>query len=849
MKKVGFYKQDWFVALLIGIAFSAALLSGVPFFEKLENLAYDTGVRMTPRSSGATENIAIVAIDDNSIAKIGRWPWPRNVIAGMLERLSHAEARVIGLLVFFTEPQDDPGLAYVRKLKDYVANTPFPKNAQNQAGEIVRFLEQAETDLDADGTLAKTLPTTHNLFMPMFFQVGTPLGKPDKMPPDFVRNNRLTKIISRPDSPGGPSATEAVHFPLERFGSLAAGIGHLNLSRDSSGGVRAETLVLEHYGEYYPSLALLMAARSLNLGPQDIEVNLGEGLKVERLYIQTSPNMQMLTGFYPLRNGESPFATYSFADVQSGNVPESVFRNKIVLIGSTAVGIGTTYLTPVNPDMNGPELTANMVASILNQDFYTRPTWATWVELVLFVAIIAYLMFALPRLGAGIAAGVSLVLLLALLGGEHFMLVNNKLWLRTVSPTLLLLVGHLLLTTKRFFTTEHQKQEVELDSVQTNRMLGLAFQGQGQLDMAMDKFRRLPVDESVLDLIYNLALDFERKRQFNKAASAYDYILSNDAKFRDTAERKKRASQADSTVIIGARGATAGGTMIIDGAGQKPTLGRYEVEKELGRGAMGTVYLGRDPKINRVVAIKTVSLQEFEAAELPQIKERFFREAETAGRLNHPNIVTIYDAGEEQDLAYIAMEFLQGKDLANYIKPGKPLPLPWVVSVVGKIADALVYAHTHDVVHRDIKPANIMYNEADKGIKVTDFGIARITASSRTKTGVILGSPSYMSPEQLAGKHVDGRSDLFSLGVMLFEMLTGKQPFIGDSMATLMFQIANEKHPVITSLRAEIPARLAAIVDKVLQKDPAQRYQTGAEMNQDLRECLRDLAQPGAKAG
>jgi len=254
---------------------------------------------------------------------------------------------------------------------------------------------------------------------------------------------------------------------------------------------------------------------------------------------------------------------------------------------------------------------------------------------------------------------------------------------------------------------------------------------------------------------------------------------------------------------------------------------------------MGVVYYGRDPKINRVVAIKTLALaSEFEGTDLTQVKERFFREAETAGRLNHPNIVTIYDAGEDQDLAYIAMEFLEGKDLTEYSKPEQLLPVRDTVDIVCKVAEALSYAHSQSVVHRDIKPANIMYDPRTGSIKVMDFGIARITASSRTRTGVVLGTPSYMSPEQLAGKLVDGRSDLFSLGVMTFELLTGELPFDGDTMATLMYQIANEPHPDIKTLQPKLPACLGAVMDRALAKDPDQRYQSVDEFCQALRKCL-----------
>jgi eukaryotic-like serine/threonine-protein kinase len=249
--------------------------------------------------------------------------------------------------------------------------------------------------------------------------------------------------------------------------------------------------------------------------------------------------------------------------------------------------------------------------------------------------------------------------------------------------------------------------------------------------------------------------------------------------------------------------------------------------------------MGKDPKINRTVAIKTMALsQEFEPDELAGAKERFFREAETAGRLNHPNIVQIYDAGEEHDLCYIAMEFLKGHDLVRNTKPAALMPVPDVVKIIADAADALDYAHQQGVVHRDIKPANLMWVD-NRIVKLTDFGIARITDSSKTKTGMVLGTPSYMSPEQLSGKKVDGRSDLFSLGVTLYQLLTGRLPFQADSMATLMFKIANEPHPAASVARPDLPAPISAIIDRALEKDLAKRYARGNEMAADLRAVLR----------
>jgi serine/threonine protein kinase len=284
------------------------------------------------------------------------------------------------------------------------------------------------------------------------------------------------------------------------------------------------------------------------------------------------------------------------------------------------------------------------------------------------------------------------------------------------------------------------------------------------------------------------------------------------------------------------------------GQPDRATLGRYRIERELGRGAMGAVYLGRDPKIGRQVAIKTLALsREFAGDALVEARERFFREAETAGRLQHPDIVTIFDAGEEQELAYIAMEYLKGDDLQANTQAPKLLPVATVLSVAARMADALGYAHSQGVVHRDIKPANVMVDLASDMVKVTDFGIARVADSARTRTGLVLGTPSYMSPEQMAGRRVDGRSDLYSLGVMLFQLLTGRLPHRSDSMATLMHQIANEVAPDVRSLRPDLPGDLARVVALTLEKRAEARYASGQQLAADLRAVAARLQATGAE--
>lgn len=272
---------------------------------------------------------------------------------------------------------------------------------------------------------------------------------------------------------------------------------------------------------------------------------------------------------------------------------------------------------------------------------------------------------------------------------------------------------------------------------------------------------------------------------------------------------------------------------------QKRILGNYELGRKLGDGAMGAVYLAKDALSGREVAVKTMALSEtFDAEQLADIKSRFFREAEIIERLEHPNIVTVYDMGEEDELAYISMELLKGGNLEEHTKPDNLLPFPKVMDIIACAADALGYAHEHDVVHRDVKPGNIMYDPVSGTVKVMDFGISRITTESKTKLGVVLGTPYYMSPEQLRGLKITGSSDIFSLGISLYQMLAGKLPFEGKSAMEVMSRIAKEPHVDILTLRPDLPPCAGKIVDRALAKEIDQRFQSGQEMAEAIRQCM-----------
>jgi eukaryotic-like serine/threonine-protein kinase len=379
---------------------------------------------------------------------------------------------------------------------------------------------------------------------------------------------------------------------------------------------------------------------------------------------------------------------------------------------------------------------------------------------------------------------------------------------------------------------------------------------------------------TVLDDLYALGTQLEQRGRNVQATAVYRHLVRMDNTYKDVGQRLRRLMDAEpkpappratpvkapAATAPPARsraaaaptppptrqfipgGVAASAASAARAAGDVQRLGRYQLEREIGRGAMGTVYLGRDTAINRLVAIKAIPLAtEFSESELAEARARFFREAETAGRLNHPNIVTIYDVGEERGLAYIAMEYLKGRHLSDFATPDTLMEPRKVLELTARVAQALGFAHKQQVVHRDIKPANIMYDPSADVLKITDFGIARLTGAGTTRTGIVLGTPSFMSPEQLEGRTVTGHSDLFSLGVSLFQLLTGRLPFTADSMTGLMQQIAEAPHPPLRAVRPDLPVCVDAIIDRALAKNPEARFESGAQMAAALEDCRSRL--------
>ena len=840
-----YWKTDWFIGLIVTLVF--LLAGGTDLMRSVEWQAYDLAARFSS-TDPANSDVVVVAIDDASLEELGDWPWSRDIMAQATRRLTAHRPSVIGFALPFDSTQTTYGLEYIHELQSLVEDNPRLANSR-----IRRLLNNAESRMDTDRVFANSLRQAGRvvLAMPYLIEKGRPQTGSAELS-DYLAKFTLRDIQGLPDPdrllsrlrPEPVPVADIVYPPIEQLARYAGGAGVLNLGYGGRR-VRTEPLVIRYGESFLPSFALMMAARNQHLATRSIEVEISKGVSLGDYLIPSDRKLQIYPRFYRGKKDQSAFEVYSMLDVLDRKVENNTFRDKTVLVGLTARQHINPMITPIGEVMAPVMVTAHTVSSLLNEELFAVPGWTMWAQLLVFAAIGLYLMFLLPRFNLGTGLLMSALLAIVILNTHFYFMLSESTWLKLMGPLVALIVGHMVLSAKHFL--EHQLQNIYTELSSANKQLGQSFHTQGQLDQAFEKYRKCTVDSSLLSQLYNLGLDYERKRQFNKAVAVFKYIADYNPNYNDVKERLKRTQEVSDAMVLGVTGtgnaAAANGTLVISSTGvQKPMLGRYQIDKELGRGAMGMVYLGHDPKIQRTVAIKTMSLaQEFEGEKLADVKARFFREAETAGRLNHPNIVTIYDVGEDQDLSYIAMDYLKGDNLLAWTKPENLLPPTEVLDLMIQVAEALDYANEKRVVHRDIKPANIIYDPESGVLKVTDFGVACLTDTSKTKTGTILGSPSYMSPEQLAGQKVDGRSDLFSLGITLYQMLSGELPFIADSLASLMYKIANEKHPDIRMFRPELPACVSQIINKALHKKAEDRFQTGAQMAKALTRCQSRL--------
>ncbi len=477
------------------------------------------------------------------------------------------------------------------------------------------------------------------------------------------------------------------------------------------------------------------------------------------------------------------------------------------------------------------------LSSLLNGEPPELNGWYQyWDERVALSLVVLYAVLLQPKLQPVVAALLALFTLAGLVALHVSLQVVALAWL----PVEYLLVGLMssYITMALWSAQRRRWDALERQSTRAHSALAREFLKQDRLEESLDVLTYCQTTEPVLETYYALALKQESKRQYAGAIKTFRLLSQRRRNYRDVPARLGHLEEIHEPQRISggnlAQTIAMGSPLV-----SLPSLGRYELEREIGRGAMGVVYLGRDPKIGRRVAIKTLTYAEFDEAVVDDLKARFYREAEAAGRLNHPNIVTVYDVGEEDDLSYIAMDYAEGEPLNRYTQPSQLLPVATVYQIVAEVADALHYAHQQRVVHRDIKPGNLIYNPDTEQLKVTDFGIARMTDNSNTQTGEILGSPIYLSPELLQGEKATGATDIYSLGVSFYQLLTGHVPFNGDNVANVAYQIVHSKYKSARSLRADLPHSAVRIINRAMHRDPDKRYKDAGEMAAEIRKRLQ----------
>ena len=494
----------------------------------------------------------------------------------------------------------------------------------------------------------------------------------------------------------------------------------------------------------------------------------------------------------------------SVAELLQGDSP---LAGATVFIDSDPALVGATAVLPSGQFVTHSELTASLLADIESNRMIIAPSWAKameWLAPVLLAIVSVLFMPDRNRREIAVLAAIAVVSLLLI---EALLLLGLHVRIDLGRPILIfssvaILSAYLAADIKKVSTDAYQK--------------GLDFLSAGRLEPAFGEFRRCNPSEPLAAVMYKLSLAFEQEAKPERAEAVLEWM-----------KRTHSGHAADDSSLK-------------KGGGVPQRLGRYVIQRRIGRGAMGTVYLAKDPRINRPLAVKAIPIEkEFEDEELKEARLRFYGEAESAGRLTHPNIITVFDAGEDKGLAYIAMEYVPGIALKDFTDPKRLLAPKRALELCASTAEALDYAHNQGVIHRDIKPANLLYNPKNGSLKISDFGVARMTDNNRTKTGIILGTPMYMSPEQLGAENLTGLSDLFSLGVTLYELLVGEVPFKATNIAVLMTKITTEDPAPVSSRRAGIPLGVDAVLAKALAKRPEDRFSCGAEMAIALRNCAR----------
>ncbi len=765
------------------------------FLEKLATETQDGMFKFRGKVDATPAEIVVVGIDDRSVDNIARWPWDRDLLAQLVYLVSQGSPQAIGLDVFLPEQVDED--------------------------------TSGRTDILADEIYA-----SGNVFLPIYFSLSD-VGIASEPAPAPIKGFSIDAGKELRRNKASLLYATQIYCPGTVLVEASYGFGHINIHYDSDGLVRREPLLINYDGYLYPSLGLRMASAYLGVKLDQIRLQGEAGLVLGKILIPTDDRWQMLVDY---RGPNVSFERVSALKLFTGEVNPKAFKDKIVLVGLTSTESKTWIRIPAYGEINEVERIATVTENIIQRDFL-RHLPAFW-NILLLISIGIFCALVLPNVSLTYRIVILLVFLIVVFNFSYILFSSFGILTKPVYPIIELV----------FFLIASPAIKPKLQrkgAAQTT-----SFEAEGEEKHPEPYVHPKPPLEDSGQIIKDESSRVVIRQPVGEE-SVEDTPAVSEVKSGETSASK------DIPVLSPTSGSSTQETMELPSTPTPPPIressptplpagegsstsqfGRYKIVEVLGRGGMGTVYKGLDPVLDRPVALKTLRLDfGLSASEISELKARLIQEAKAAGRLSHPNIVTIYDVGEEGGLHYIAMEYLSGYTLEDFIKKKGVLNYRIVAKIILQTCEALSYAHQHGIVHRDIKPANIMLLD-DFHVKVMDFGIARLEATSLTKSNVALGTPHYISPEQLEGRPADKRSDIFSLGVVIYELLTRQKPFQGENISSLMYRIVNHQPDPPSSVDDKTPMVFDHIVSKAMAKNPEDRYENAEEITKIMREFI-----------
>jgi serine/threonine-protein kinase len=793
----------------------------------------DTMVSLA-REKQAPPEVVVVNIDDAAVKKLGAWPWDSERVGYLVGMLSEYKPKAIGLDVELpSDLMEDPqGNLFLAEMIHRAGNVVLP----------IRFT------LAEDGRFTQTAP-------------------------DYVAKSSLIVVDEAArllDFPYPQSLNATIPYP--EACKAAWGLGHVNTWQDVDGKVRRDPLVVNYEGHYYPSMALQLARAATGVNRMQVKLDPGEAVTMGPRSIPTDDGGMLLVDY---RGPAGTLASVSAAKVLDGADDLQVLSGRVVVVGVTASGYGTTLKTSASDEFPRAEKLATVTANILSNRYITTVSLSTFLDLVILLLIGVFCGVVLPRVTLVNRMIVLVVMGFLFINVNYVLYSSLKLVTNTLYPTLEILLflafapfvkpreelGTAVLTPSKKtaipagLTSDSGRvlapQQMSAPTVAFDQSPASAQLTRSPFPSAQTPGQRGPNVQN-MDGALTLTPSFDPSPADETGNSGKTIAMDSSPGLVDLGSSPTASGSFTSSSSSRGFTSTPGSGSFATNSGPNladlKRLGRYEIQGVLGQGAMGMVFKGLDPAIDRLVALKTIRIGlGMNPTQTAELRERLVREAKAAGKLSHPNIVTIYDVGTEGDVDYIAMEYLEGTTLEDLIRKNTVMNFRIVAKMLYQVCSALEYAHKMGIVHRDIKPANIMVLDNFE-VKVTDFGIARFESGgmSMTQTGIAMGTPYYIAPEQLRGEAVDRRCDIFSLGVVAYEMLTRKRPFDGQNISALIYAITQTNPSPPSKLDPVIPGLFDFVIGKALAKDPRQRYQNADEMGKDLEAFVEDMS--GAKA-